>query len=332
MIKGKWMILILVLLIVPNLAFSGIKCLYVSTLSGEAPYVCDPIVNHMTDWGYEMTYINTDECVLLTLEDYANYDLVFIDEIVGSASLEPIDLLEGHPIPLVTTENYAPRLNILAYRGSDDATNIPAEQVEIVADGHPMCAGFNLGEKISIHDGIGANDLITNEPTIDAVIPIAASTADKNRIIIFGVEAEGETLSGVPIVNRAGVVGFHADGYAGINENGWIMFKAAFDWVLEGTDVDETGAASPETYRLAQNYPNPFNPITTIAFQLEKPGYTTLSVYNANGQLISTLIDGNMSSGSHQVRFDGGDNPSGVYFCKIQSGDFTQSQKMLLVK
>ena len=79
MIKRKWMILILAALIVPNLAFSGLKCLYVSTLSGSAPYISDPIVNKMIEWEYEITYISTSECELLVAEDYTTYDFIFIE-------------------------------------------------------------------------------------------------------------------------------------------------------------------------------------------------------------------------------------------------------------
>lgn len=332
----KLMILVLALLIVPGLAFSGLKCVYVTyILTSGLPYpICMPVYEKMEEWEYELTYINPVTLATYTLDDYEKYDFMFIDEIVGSETLEPINLLEGHPIPLVTTENYAARQNILGYRGSCKANNIPAEQIEIVADGHDMAAGFNKGDKVSINDGGGVNeDLITNEPTIESVIPIAVSTSNKNGIIIYGVEAEGKTFNGVDIKNRAAVLGYHANGYAGINENGFLMLKAAIDWATEGiTGVEEGPVTSPETYALAQNFPNPFNPETTIEFQLEKPGHTTISVYNALGQLVTKLVDEKMNSGIHHVTFFADNNPAGIYFYKIQSGDFSRVRKMLLLK
>ncbi len=336
MTNRRWMILVLALLIVPGLAFSGLKCVYVSfvTTSGYPPDICIPVYEKMEEWGYELTYINVDALAAYTQEDYEKYDFIFIDEWVDSATLEPIDLLEGHPIPLVTTENYAARMNILGYRGSCLANNIPAEQVEIVADGHPLAAGFNKGDKVDINFGGGVNeDLITNEPIIDSVIPIAVSTTDSKGIIIYGIEAEGKTFNGVDIKNRAAVLGYHANGYAGIDENGFLMLKAGIDWVTEGiTGVEEDPVTSPETYALAQNFPNPFNPETTIEFQLEKPGHTTISVYNALGQLVTKLVDEKMNSGIHHVTFFADNNPAGIYFYKIQSGDFSKVRKMLLLK
>jgi len=334
--RKKLIILTLALLVVPSLAFSQLKCLYVCFVTSwdKPPDICIPVYEKMEEWGYEMTYIGVDALATYTQEDYEQHDFIFIDEWVDSATLEPIDLLEGHPIPVVTTENYTARGNIFGYRGDCRATNIPAEQVEIVADGHPLAAGFNKGDKVSINDGGGVNeDLITNQPIIDSIIPIAESTSRKGELIIYGVKAEGKTFNDVDIKNRAAVIGFHANGYAGINDNGFLLLKAGIDWVTEGlSDVEEDPASSLETYALAQNFPNPFNPETTIEFQLEKPGHTTVSVYNSIGQLVAMLINENLASGNYHVTFHAENHPAGIYFYRIQSGDFSATRKMLLIK
>ena len=93
----------------------------------------------------------------------------------------------------------------------------------------------------------------------------------------------------------------------------------------------------PTRYRLEQNYPNPFNPITQIQFGIPKAGNVTLRIYNSIGQLVKTLVDGNMSKGIHLVTWDATDNSgnklsSGVYFYRITSGTFTQVNKMMLLK
>jgi hypothetical protein len=85
-------------------------------------------------------------------------------------------------------------------------------------------------------------------------------------------------------------------------------------------------------YRLEQNYPNPFNPSTMISFALPQPGLTTLKVYNILGQEVTTLLNGFEKSGVHQVLFDAATLSSGVYFYKLQSGNFVQSKKMVLLK
>jgi hypothetical protein len=91
-------------------------------------------------------------------------------------------------------------------------------------------------------------------------------------------------------------------------------------------------AGIPETYTLEQNYPNPFNPTTTIAFTLPHTGMASLKVFNALGQEVATLINGNIPAGAHEVQFNAAGLASGVYFYKLISGDFSQVKKMALVK
>jgi len=93
----------------------------------------------------------------------------------------------------------------------------------------------------------------------------------------------------------------------------------------------------PNKFTLDQNFPNPFNPTTQIRFGIPEAGNVTLKIYNSVGQLVKTLIDGNMSEGFHQVTWDATNNngsklSSGVYFYRITAGTFTQINKMLLLK
>jgi len=88
----------------------------------------------------------------------------------------------------------------------------------------------------------------------------------------------------------------------------------------------------PTKYSLEQNYPNPFNPETTIKFSLVKSGHTTITIYNSVGQRVETVMDRNMDAGFHNLIFNAYNYASGVYFYKIESGDFAQVRKMLLMK
>jgi hypothetical protein len=103
---------------------------------------------------------------------------------------------------------------------------------------------------------------------------------------------------------------------------------------LNPNSVDDNSA--PAVFALNQNYPNPFNPSTKISFSLANPGYTTLKVYNLTGKKVETLVDGNMTAGSHQVTFDGssvsGGLSSGMYFYRLQSGSSVEVKKLMLVK
>jgi hypothetical protein len=88
---------------------------------------------------------------------------------------------------------------------------------------------------------------------------------------------------------------------------------------------------------LGNNYPNPFNPSTTISFSLAKPGRTTLAIFNLKGQLVTRLVNTDLSQGLHSVVWNGKDTnnrsvASGMYFYRIESGDFRAVKKMLLMK
>ncbi len=83
---------------------------------------------------------------------------------------------------------------------------------------------------------------------------------------------------------------------------------------------------------LTQNFPNPFNPTTTIQFVLPKPDRVTLKVYNSIGQEVATLVDGTIGEGVHAATFSASTLASGVYIYQLKTGNFTSTQKMLLVK
>jgi hypothetical protein len=92
------------------------------------------------------------------------------------------------------------------------------------------------------------------------------------------------------------------------------------------------GMAMVTAYELEQNFPNPFNPSTTIRYGLPGRVHMTLTVFNTLGQQITTLIQGVQGPGFHEVSFDGSNLPSGVYFYRLQAGDFTQTKRFVLVR
>ncbi|MBN2008280.1 T9SS type A sorting domain-containing protein, partial [candidate division KSB1 bacterium] len=112
----------------------------------------------------------------------------------------------------------------------------------------------------------------------------------------------------------------------------------AFDWAPEEpestiTTIEKTGEAIPKTYQLFQNYPNPFNPTTSIQFALPKDGFVTLTIYNALGQQVESLVNQKLTAGFHLITLDAARFSSGVYFYRIKIGDdFQQVKKMLLMK
>jgi hypothetical protein len=88
----------------------------------------------------------------------------------------------------------------------------------------------------------------------------------------------------------------------------------------------------PTSFELKGAFPNPFNPTTTIEFALPTTEMVSLNVYNINGQLVNTLVDGAMDAGNHSVTFDAANLSSGVYLYTIEAGAYTATNKMVLVK
>ena len=114
-----------------------------------------------------------------------------------------------------------------------------------------------------------------------------------------------------------------------------ILPKNVYDilgWLWENyTDV-EAEATVVKEYNLSQNYPNPFNPTTTIQYDLQRSQHVTLTVYNILGEQVATLVNSIQSAGEHRLQFDGANLTGGVYFYKLESGDFSETRRMILLK
>ena len=102
--------------------------------------------------------------------------------------------------------------------------------------------------------------------------------------------------------------------------------------VVTGLAIDNGKGYIPGAYLLAQNYPNPFNPSTTIKFGLPKSSHVSLAVYDLLGRQVSVLVNEMRDAGVHEVTLDGANLASGVYFYRIQAGDFVQSKRLIVVK
>ncbi len=102
-------------------------------------------------------------------------------------------------------------------------------------------------------------------------------------------------------------------------------FGVRIDNAMKSTDM-------PWSYALHQNYPNPFNPQTEISFSLPAACQVTLDIYNIVGQKVATLVDRHLNAGEHTVTFNGRETASGVYFYRLSTSEFTDTQKMVLLK
>ncbi|MGE5680579.1 MAG: T9SS type A sorting domain-containing protein, partial [Bacillota bacterium] len=99
------------------------------------------------------------------------------------------------------------------------------------------------------------------------------------------------------------------------------------------TSVEAENGKLPESYYLGQNYPNPFNPSTVIEFSLpDNNQEVSLKVYDLLGREVAELVNGKMSAGQHKVLWNASQNASGVYFYRLQSGNYAETKKMMFIR
>jgi probable HAF family extracellular repeat protein len=98
------------------------------------------------------------------------------------------------------------------------------------------------------------------------------------------------------------------------------------------TDIDESVNNIPKSILISQNYPNPFNAQTTIRYSLSETSNVSIEIYDILGRKLETLIQGERSFGEHQVIWNAKDASSGIYYYKIQAGDYSETKKMVLLR
>ncbi len=102
--------------------------------------------------------------------------------------------------------------------------------------------------------------------------------------------------------------------------------------LLTLTDVRQTDLNVPKNYSLSQNYPNPFNPSTVIKYQIPNSTFVSLKVYDILGNEVGTLVNETMNTGSYEIKFDGSNLSSGIYFYQLKTNGYTATKKLILLK
>jgi hypothetical protein len=103
--------------------------------------------------------------------------------------------------------------------------------------------------------------------------------------------------------------------------------------IQELTEIkDQELLTKPSNFNLEQNYPNPFNPSTKISWQIPVSSWQTLKVYDVLGNEVATLADEYNHAGNYEVDFEATKLSSGIYFYRLQAGNFINTKKMILLK
>lgn len=151
--------------------------------------------------------------------------------------------------------------------------------------------------------------------TLTQQIPAGAPAGNYYYYGIAGIYPDSVTTSdGFNFTKLAGTDG-------GMSLDDWLIFG----WEDQNWEV-------PEEFSFQGGYPNPFNPVTQIQFNLPNTALVQLKIYDLLGRQVAVLLDRPMNAGYHTVTWDAGNFASGVYFLRFQSGSFTASKKLLLLK
>jgi hypothetical protein len=159
---------------------------------------------------------------------------------------------------------------------------------------------------------------VSTDDGISWVIEESGLEPDYGRLISFGINSLGYLFAG---------------------QEGGYVYRTTFTTI----GIEKLGTEIPVNYKLYQNYPNPFNPVTTIKFSLPNPSEggamkVRLIVYDVLGREVASLIpplrggQEGLQSGTYEVKWDAAGYPSGVYFYRLITGNYSATNKMILVK
>jgi hypothetical protein len=113
-----------------------------------------------------------------------------------------------------------------------------------------------------------------------------------------------------------------------VRSNGGITRNSLF----RGGAVRTISTVIPEAYSLKQNFPNPFNPTTKVRFNLPKTAFVTIKVYDILGREVSTIVNEELHAGEYEASYDAGSLSSGIYYYRLDAGDYSGVKKMILIK
>lgn len=143
----------------------------------------------------------------------------------------------------------------------------------------------------------------------------------------------GETWSKVSLDLKGGVVALSFvayDSYLYVGTRGDGIYRRTLSEMV--TTVKKDNPKIPNEFTLSQNYPNPFNPTTTVNYSVPKSSFVSIIVYDFLGKYVASLVNENKAAGNYSVEFDASDLVSGVYFYQLQSGNFIETKKFVLLK
>ena len=144
---------------------------------------------------------------------------------------------------------------------------------------------------------------------------------------------KNEQINLTPYIGQKLKLRFNFVTDAGVPGDGYYFdnFKV-LNYIDTITSINSVSSSVPDKFRLEQNYPNPFNPSTQLEFGISDLGFVSLRVFNALGKEVAVLVNETLSPGSYKTEFNGANYPSGIYYYKLEAGNFSEVRKMILLK
>ncbi len=193
---------------------------------------------------------------------------------------------------------------------STSTNDIPDHCIDVTPNGDIYVAGVTTGPR-------GYNIVIVKYNT----------SGNQQWIYTYNGTGNGEDRPRVIRVDPQGNVYVAGFSYGNGSDVDYILLK-----LNSPTIVSRLSMNIPNYFYLSQNYPNPFNPTTKIKFDLPKSGLVILKVFNELGKELETLVNEQLSPGTYETEWNATNYPSGIYFYRLQTEAYNETQKMILIK
>ncbi len=289
------------------------------------------IYQHLVEHDYVVSIQTDDDSLAFDME---NKDAILVSASAG-ATRKVRDELENINVPILCWEpTLFDDLNWTGRRKNEDYGILPGTSILILSDSHPLAAGLSGTVQITSD----AQEITWAMPHENATI-IASIEDDPAKPVIFCYDTEDVMLNSVTAKARQVGLFFSESSPAFFTDAAWALLRAAITWAKEGErlGVEEQAALVPTAHHLYQNYPNPFNPQTRIQYDLSRHMHVSITIYNALGQQVKSLVDNVQTVGKHHVTWDGTDDKNtavsnGIYLYTMQANDFSVTRKMVLMR
>lgn len=231
------------------------------------------------------------------------------------------------------------------YKSSDNGNNWIQTSLNNKSAGNFAVIGNNIFVGTSGYEGVYRSSDFGETWIQTSLHQMIGALAVKDSNIFVGTYNIPSTYGGVYLTTNLGInwinrnQGFNP--IPGVGEllitNGYI-FAGAGDQMIwrrnlsEIIGINKISEGIPSSFNLHQNHPNPFNPMTNIKYQITTNSSVSLKIYDALGRNVETLVKEKQSPGTYEVTFDGSNLPSGIYFYRLETDNFSDVKKMILIK